>query len=175
LGPARRGESRRNRDQAMNLAHAVPGWLVAILYVVLLAAAAEDGWRLRISNAFPLLIIAGAITAAILAGPTLDLWQNLLLFAGLLAVGTLLFGAGLLGGGDVKLLAACGLWFDLSAGWRMLVAVAIAGGLVAILLIAIRLLVGKPSAKWVLLRPRGGIPYGIAIAAGTATLVALIR
>ena len=159
----------------MNLAQAAPGWLIAILYLVLIAAAAEDGWRLRISNAFPLLIIAGAITAAILAGPTLGVWQNLLLFAALLAVGTFLFGAGLLGGGDVKLLAACGLWFDLSTGWRMLVAVAIAGGLVAVLLIAIRPLVGKPTAKWVVMRPRGGIPYGIAIAAGTATLVALQR
>jgi len=159
----------------MNLAHAAPGWLVAILYLVLLAAAAEDGWRLRISNAFPLLIIATAIVAAILAGPTLGLWQNLLLFAALLFVGTLLFSAGMMGGGDVKLLAACGLWFDLSSGWKMLVAVAIAGGIIAILLISIRPFVGKPDAKWVLLRPRGGIPYGIAIAAGTATMVALIR
>jgi Flp pilus assembly protein protease CpaA len=57
----------------------------------------------------------------------------------------------------------------------MLVAVAIAGGLLAILLISIRPLIGKPSATWILLRPRGGIPYGIAIAAGTATLVAMVR
>ena len=159
----------------MNLAPLAPVWLLAIFYLVLLAAAAEDAWRLRISNAFPILIIAGAIAAATLAGPTNALWQNLLVFAALLVIGTFLFSAGMLGGGDVKLFAACSLWFNLSAGWKMLVAVAIAGGVLAILLISIRPLVGKPTATWVLLRPRGGIPYGIAIAVGTATLSALMR
>ncbi len=81
----------------------------------------------------------------------------------------------MLGGGDVKLLAACGLWFNLSSGWKMLVAVAIAGGLIAILLISIRPAIGKPTASWIVLRPRGGIPYGIAIALGTATLAAFLR
>jgi prepilin peptidase CpaA len=159
----------------MNLAQLAPVWLVAILSLLLLGAAADDGWRLRISNIFPIAIIAGAVAGALLAGPNLALWQNLLMFAALLAVGTFLFSAGMLGGGDVKLLAACGLWFNLSSGWKMLVAVAIAGGLLAILLISIRPLIGKPSATWILLRPRGGIPYGIAIAAGTATLVAMVR
>ena len=159
----------------MNLAHLAPTWLVAILYLVLLGAAAEDGWRLRISNVFPILVIAGAVVAAILAGPTLALWQNLLLFAALLTVGTFLFSAGMLGGGDVKMLAACSLWFNLASGWKMLVAVAIAGGLIAIFLISIRPAIGKPTASWIVLRPRGGIPYGIAIAFGTATLAALLR
>ena len=130
---------------------------------------------MRISNAFPLLVIAGAVVAATLVGTTLAVWQNLLLFAALLAVGTLLFGSGMLGRGDVKLLAACGLWFNLSSGWKMLVVVAIPGGLIAILLISIRPAIGKPTASWIVLRPRGGIPYSIAIALGTATLAALLR
>ena len=159
----------------MNLAQFAPAWLVAIVYLVLLFAAAEDGWRLRISNAFPILVMAGAVVAALLGGPTLALWQNLLLFAALLTVGTFLFSAGMLGGGDVKLLAACSLWFNLASGWKMLVAVAIAGGLIAILLISIRPIVGKQTAQWILLRPKGGIPYGIAIAAGTSMLMALLR
>lgn len=159
----------------MNLVHLAPSWLVVILLIVLIAAAAEDGWRLRISNAFPIVIIIGAFVAAILAGPTLSLWQNLLLFAATLTIGTFFFSADILGGGDVKLLATCGLWFNLSAGWKMLVAVAIAGGLIAILLISIRPIFGRTNATWILLRPRGGIPYGIAIAAGAATMSVMLR
>jgi len=159
----------------MTLAQLVPTWLVGLFYLVLLGAALEDCWRLRISNAFPLLLIAGAIIAVILIGPNRGLWQNLAMFAGLITVGTFLFGAGMLGGGDVKLLATVALWFNLSSGWRMLVAVSIAGGIVAIVLILGRLFIGNPKSRWVLLRPRGGIPYGIAIAAGSAALVALLR
>ena len=53
-----------------------------------------------------------AVVAAVMAGPELALWQNLVVFLALLAVGTPMFAAGKLGGGDVKLLAAVGLWFS---------------------------------------------------------------
>jgi hypothetical protein len=36
--------------------------------------------------------------------------------------------AGRDGRGDIKLLAACVLWIDLSGGWKLLVAIAISGG-----------------------------------------------
>lgn len=159
----------------MNLAAQAPLWLVGILLLVLLGAALEDGWRLRISDTFPVAIIVAAILAAALIGPTLGLWQNVVLSAGLLIAGTFLFSAGLLGGGDVKLFSACGLWFDLASGWKMLVLASLAGGLLAILLLSSRSLIPKRARVWIVLRPRGGIPYGIAISAGTATLVTLMR
>lgn len=157
----------------MNLAVNAPAWLLAALFVLLIAAAAEDGWRLRISNLFPLAIIAGAGIAVVLQGPAMLLWENFVIFAAMLFVGTLLFGANLLGGGDVKLLAACGLWFGLDGGWRMLVATAIAGGLLAVILLSIRPMFRDPS--WAVLKRRGGIPYGIAVAAGTTAAIAWLR
>ncbi|WP_309610731.1 prepilin peptidase [Sphingomonas sp.] len=158
----------------MNLAASAPPWLVAALFLFLLAAAIEDGWRMRIANLFSVAIIVGALIAAILAGFPLALWQNGVMFAALLAVGTFLFGAGLLGGGDVKLLASSALWFDFGGGWKMLVAVALAGGLLAIVLLSIRPMISAPG-RWTILKKGGGIPYGIAIAGGVAATVALMR
>ena len=161
----------------MNLAAGAPQWLALIFAILLFAAAIEDAIRLRISNIIVLLVIAGAIVAAILGGPKLILWQNLAVFAALLAVGTPLFAAGKLGGGDVKLLAAAGLWFSLMGAARMLAAVAVAGGILALLILLAR------TAKWsenarrrvVVLRPGGGIPYGVAIATGALIAMALQR
>lgn len=92
---------------------------------------------------------------------------------GVFAIGALGFAAGVLGGGDVKLLAACCLWFDWSAGWRMLVAVALVGGVEAILVTVIRALPVPPAARAraALLRRCEPLPYGIAIAAGMALFV----
>ena len=161
----------------MNLAVEAPQWLALVFAILLLAAAAEDAVRLRISNITVLLVIVAAVAAAIIAGPHLSLWQNVLVLAALLAVGTPLFAAGKLGGGDVKLLAAAGLWFDLAGAARMLVAVMLAGGLLALLILAARLpnWGEKIRRRVVILRPGGGIPYGMAIAAGALIAMALQR
>jgi prepilin peptidase CpaA len=88
-----------------------------------------------------------------------------------------MFAAGKLGGGDVKLLASVGLWFDFGGAVWLLVAVALTGGVLALLVLVIR------SFNWsdeirrrvVLLRPGGGIPYGVAIAAGALIAMAFQR
>ena len=159
----------------MNLVALAPFWLVSAFLAALAAAALEDGWRLRISNLIPLAIMLLAVVAFALAGLHIALWQNLTLFAALLVVGTFLFSARLLGGGDVKLLASCGLWFDLSGGWRMLVTVAIAGGLLAMLILSVRLFVPEGPHRWILLKRKSGIPYGVAIAAGASVATAILR
>jgi len=153
----------------VNLALAAPNGLALILSFLLVAAAVEDAIRLRISNITVLLVLVGAVLAAVLAGPEIRLWQNLVVFLGLLAVGTPMFAAGKLGGGDVKLLAAAGLWFDLRGGLWMLIAVAIAGGVLALLVLVVRSFGWRDELRRrvVLLRPGGGIPYGVAIAAGS--------
>ncbi|QNP46211.1 prepilin peptidase [Sphingomonas sediminicola] len=122
----------------MNLAIEAPQWLALLLSALLVAAAVEDAIRLRISNITVLLVLIGAIVAAVLVGPEISLWKNLVVFLGLLAVGTPMFAAGKLGGGDVKLLAAAGLWFDFAGGLWMLICVAIAGGVLALIVIALR-------------------------------------
>lgn len=161
----------------MNLAAEAPQWLALVFAILLLAAAAEDAMRLRISNLTVLLVVIGAVVAAIFAGPELGLWQNLAVFATLLALGTPLFAAGKLGGGDVKLLAASGLWFDIGGAGRMLLAVALAGGALALLILMLRAANWSEEARRrvVVLRPKGGIPYGVAIAAGALVAMALQR
>jgi prepilin peptidase CpaA len=149
-----------------------PDWLAILLLVLLLAAAIQDGWRLRISDWISGGIAVGAFIALLLDGPVAGLWQNLALFAATLAIGTFMFGRGWMGGGDIKLLAASALWFDLSSGWRLLVAVTLAGGVEALLIIVIRRLPWPESlrSRLLLLKRRGPIPYGIAIALGVALM-----
>ena len=161
----------------MNLLASAPGWLAAILPFLLLIAAMQDGWRMRISNMVSAGIAAGAFVALALDGPVIGLWQNLVLFAAVLAVGTFMFGRGWMGGGDVKLLAASALWFDLSSGWRLLVAIAIAGGIEALIVIGLRRLPWRDSLRRrvLLLRRGDGIPYGIAIAFGVALMAWWLR
>ena len=161
----------------MNLAADAPQWLALIVAILLLAAAAEDAIRLRISNLIVLLVIVAAVVAAVIAGPELALWKNLVVFLGLLAIGTPMFAAGKLGGGDVKLLAAVGLWFDFTGALWMILAVAIAGGLLALVILILRSFGWSEEIrrKVVLLRPGGGIPYGVAIAAGALITMALQR
>ena len=161
----------------MSLTAEAPQWLALLLAFLLVAAAVEDAVRLRIANVTVALVLISAITAAIVAGPELRLWQNLVVFLALLAVGTPMFAAGKLGGGDVKLLASVGLWFDFGGAVWLLVAVALTGGVLALLVLVIR------SFNWsdeirrrvVLLRPGGGIPYGVAIAAGALIAMAFQR
>ena len=161
----------------MNLAVEAPQWLALLLTVLLLAAAAEDSVRLRISNVTVLLVMVTAVIAAVVVGPELAVWQNVAVFAALLAVGTPMFAAGKLGGGDVKLLAAVGLWFDLKGALWMLLDVVLAGGVLAIMIIALRSFgwSEKMRRRAVILRPGGGIPYGVAIAAGALIAMALQR
>lgn len=161
----------------MNLAAQAPLWLALLFAVLLIVAATQDAMRLRISNMTVLLVIAAAIVAALIAGLRLDLWQNLAVFFVLLVAGTPLFAAGKLGGGDVKLLAAVGLWFSIKTAAWMLIAVLLAGGVLAVVVLALRAFSWSETAREraVILRPKGGIPYGVAIAAGALIAMALQR
>ncbi len=151
----------------MNLLATAPMWLLGLLAAALAVAALEDAIRLRISN----LSVAGVLITALIAmglqGFPLALWQNWVVFAAMLAIGTPLFAAGKVGGGDVKLLAAVGLWVDLRTSVWLIAAVFLAGGVLAILFLTARLFPsrrregkGKIGSK--------GIPYGLAIVAGAA-------
>jgi prepilin peptidase CpaA len=155
----------------MNLIASAPIWLIAVLGLLLVAAAVEDVARLRVSNITVIGVIASAVLGAVLAGPSLAVWQNLLVFALLLAGGTLLFGMGKVGGGDVKLFAATGLWTDLHQGIILVSAVFIAGGIVAIVILFPRLFSKRSRSG----RGRQVVPYALAIAAGGMLVIGLQR
>ena len=147
----------------MNLILNSPQWLTIPLILLVLAAAIEDAVRLKISNFTCGLVFVGALVAMGVHGFQLSMWQNAVVCIAILALGTPAFAAGWLGGGDVKLLAALGLWLDLQAALGLLSAVFIAGGLLAILSIT-----GRRTGLWRRnSNPRDSrIPYGVAIAAG---------
>ena len=159
----------------MMLLSSAPGWLAIILFLLLILAAMEDVWRLQIEDWMSAAVALCAFLAVAIDGPAGAIWENLLLFAAVLGIGTLLFARGWMGGGDVKLLAASALWFDLSQGWKMLVAVALAGGLETLIVMTLRSMPWPPALRrrLAVLRRDEAIPYGVAIAVGV-TLVGLV-
>jgi prepilin peptidase CpaA len=144
----------------VNLIAFAPLWLAALTAAALLAAAIEDVMRLRISNIAVLAVLFAAIAAMAFAGFHVALWENAAVFVGVLAVGTFAFARNWLGGGDVKLFAATGLWVGFEAAPWLLAAIFLAGGVVAILYIIVRKARGKKRSE------ANRIPYGVAIAAG---------
>ena len=161
----------------MKLVAEAPLWLALVLTLLLVGAALEDAARLRISNLTCLLILGAAFVAIAVTGPEPALWQNIVVFGALLAAGTALFASGKMGGGDVKLLAASGLWFDIRSGIAMLVTVLLAGGVLALLILTLRMFNWSENAmtRTRLLRPKSGIPYGVAIATGVLMATAMQR
>ena len=156
----------------MNLVVGAPVWLVALLVVALVAAAIEDVVRFRISNITSVAVVILAIIAMAFHGFPSALWQNVLVFAAVLAAGTFAFARGWLGGGDVKLLAAVALWMSLRGAAWLLAAVFIAGGVIAIAYIAKGAMKGGPRQQR---RKARNVAYGLAIAAGALVSMAAQR
>lgn len=156
----------------MNLVTSAPVWLAVVLLLTLLAAGIEDVSRLRISNITCLAVLAEAILAIAIEGFSPNLWQNGVALLCVLVVGTAAFAARFLGGGDVKLLAALALWLDLKHLAWLIAAVFIAGGLVAVAYLSMRLI--TTGVAGVRQKDRR-IPYGIAIAAGAVLVFGLQR
>lgn len=161
----------------MNLVILSPVWLAWVFAGLLTAAAIEDAIRLRISNLIVLCVLVAAIVAMFVAGPGIALWQNFAVLLALLIIGTPLFAAGKMGGGDVKLLAATGLWFDVRGALMMIASVLIAGGILALIIIIVRLFGWSDASRSRihLLKRGGGIPYGVAISAGALIAATALR
>jgi prepilin peptidase CpaA len=134
------------------------------------AAGIQDFLRLRISNVFPAGVLLAAIVAVALRGLSIDLWENIVVFGAILGIGTLLFAGGHMGGGDVKLFAAVGLWTDFERALILLPAVLLTGGVLALLLLS-RRLVPLPANAAGRARKNKKVPYGVAIAIGTLIVV----
>ena len=115
-------------------------------------------WPLHVVTA-PVLTLAAAGTATLCA-------------AAVFIVGALLFSRGLIGGGDVKLLAAATLWAGPAATVSLLVLTSLLGGLLCLLLLTpVGALIAAARS---IVRDSGDtarganpvlVPYGVAIAA----------
>lgn len=140
--------------------------LVALACVV--AAAVADVATFEIPDTLSIVPIVAAVGYGV-ATPGFG-WLShsaaALLFFGL---GLFIFTRGWMGGGDIKLLTAVAAWTGLVGLVPMLLATAIAGGALTLLLIALRKAVAAAGAAHPprLFASDGPIPYAVAIAAGT--------
>lgn len=138
---------------------------------LLVYAASSDVARLIIPNWVSIAMVALFIAFALLTGaPLADVGMHLLFAAAILAVGFFLFAANIIGGGDAKLLAAASAWTGFAAFAPFIFWTAVAGGVMALTLLAARQLVKQaetnPPFVNRLLKGEDGIPYGVAIMAG---------
>jgi prepilin peptidase CpaA len=141
--------------------------LVTVFVALLVAAATYDYKSRRIPNWTVLGLLGLFLPTALLNLQPVSLASSLTGFAVALAATMILWMARIVGGGDSKLFSAVSLFFGLKYLWILASATAIAGGLVALVM-----LLRRPTRALVMLQMRGkgdwggGVPYGIAIAAG---------
>lgn len=138
---------------------------------LLIAAAISDVATMKIPNWVSIALAAAYPMAAIITGQSLaEIGLNLAFGFGVLVMCFFLFQLGLFGGGDAKLIAAAAVWTGLGAFGVFALWMALAGGLIAILLLLARQAIKpderRPAFVNRLLKPRGGVPYGVAIAIG---------
>lgn len=151
---------------------ATTAFLVATYAAALVVAAVWDAWKFRIPNILPAALLVAFVPAALVGPQPVEWTWHLGMGVAVFLVGALLFARGLLGGGDVKLAAACALWMGPTLP-TFLVFMMILGGAITVVLLALRygLMVAKlyvpqlqemPLPK--ILTCGEGVPYGIAIA-----------
>ncbi len=150
--------------------------LLLVFPAAMAFAAAMDMLTMTIPNRVSLLLLGGFLLATPLAGLSLEAFaMHLAAGAVVLTVGFALFAAGLIGGGDVKLLAASALWLGFSHLFAYIFMVTMIGGMLALVFVLLRSYFPEGSLRvprW-LLRLQAketGIPYGIAIAAAAMWL-----
>ncbi len=137
--------------------------LLALLAALLVTAIVTDLRSRTIANrlnlAVALLGLAWWVASGLsVAGAGLQLAGAALM---LLLFG-LAFALGMMGGGDVKLIAALALWLPVGLLLKLIMLMSIGGGILTVAMLAIKLARGSEE------RPE--IPYGVAIA-GAALLI----
>lgn len=141
--------------------------LLAGLAIALLVAAFTDIRRRQIDNWLNGAIVAGAPLYWWASG--LSLWPGVAWQLGLAAVTLIilavLFAVRAMGGGDVKLLTALALWIEPLWFGRLLVGMALIGGLLTLILGAWHVMRRR--------RERLAIPYGVAISSAGLWVLAL--
>ena len=133
-------------------------------------AASSDLLTMRISNKLVLLLTVGFFIVAIAINlPLQQFAMHVLCALIVLAVAFGLFAMRLIGGGDAKLAAATTLWLGFGATLPYLAYTAILGGVLTLLILALRGIPLNPlltRMAWLerLHNKKSGVPYGIAMA-----------
>ena len=144
----------------------LPDLFGILLAVLLLMAAWTDIKTRTISNELNATIALLAVIFWFIAGEALwpDVAIRIAVALGVFMVFALLFVLKLMGGGDVKMIAALALWLPIKGLVAMLTVMALSGGLIGLFLLIRQKF--RPNAE----RPE--IPYGVAIAIGGLWVIA---
>lgn len=142
----------------------------------LIAIAAFDIFTYTIPNSISLTLIVLFICAAILLPNEISILFHVLSFLIVFAVGLVAFRFGAFGGGDVKSWAAVALWFGLGSLPYQVASVALIGGVFGLVMIGLRRILAntilrrddRAVALPKIFLPNQPIPYGVAIAVGSA-------
>ena len=132
-------------------------------------AAYSDITTMTIPNWVSISLAILFIPAAMAAGLSMDqIGMHLVFGAVVLLVCAALFYMSVFGGGDAKVIAAASLWIGLAASAPFVMGMALAGGVLAGVLIILRRMKVSSTQGWAkrLLSPEEGAPYAVAIAAG---------
>jgi prepilin peptidase CpaA len=143
---------------------------IAIVMALVIYAAVSDLARMIIPNWVSIAIAVLFAPCALLAGlPPVAIAVGYAVGAVMLVIGIGLFHARVMGGGDVKLIAALSIWAG-SAAPVFLVWTILAGGVLTVVLVGLRRAMRGRTvrAEWAarLLDPANGAPYAVAICAG---------
>jgi prepilin peptidase CpaA len=149
----------------------VPALFVAAFLGLVLFAAASDIGSMTIPNWVSIALALGFPLAAFSAQMP---WAQIGLHAGVgvlvFLAGFALFSIGVLGGGDVKVIAAVSVWTGIAALAPFAFWTTAAGGVLALAVLLARKAVAPadthPAFLNRLLDPARGIPYAVAIAVG---------
>ncbi|HBM91377.1 MAG TPA: peptidase A24 [Rhodospirillaceae bacterium] len=148
--------------------------LILAAFVMVLAAL-SDAMRFRIPNLACLILMVMFLLFGLTSATPIPWLEHLQVFALILGVGYILYLKKWAGAGDVKLIAAIGLWAGPSLWGPFLFITAISGGILALGIGALAFFKGRASS------PKGKhawtktpIPYGVAIALGGLCTLALL-
>jgi prepilin peptidase CpaA len=143
---------------------------------LMLFAAWSDLFTMTISNRVSVLLVVGFVVLAGFSGLSInDILSHAAAGALVLMLGFACFAFGWIGGGDAKLASATALWLGFSHLLEYLLIASIFGGILTLVLLVARfwpLPLVLANREWAqrLHTPRGGIPYGIALAAAAIVI-----
>lgn len=146
--------------------------LLTPLPVLVVVAGLTDLTSMRIPNWISATLILAFFPVAFVIGLSpLEVGLHFGVALLVLAAGMAMFALRIIGGGDAKVMAAASLWLGAAALMPFLIWTAILGGAFSLVLMLGRTwasphMSGAPAWVSTLFRPKGDIPYGVAICGG---------
>lgn len=143
--------------------------------LLLVAAALWDAVTLTIPNYLVLAVLALYAASWTVNFNLSDILFDLLAASIVFAVCFVLFALGWLGGGDAKLAPGAVLWADYDGFLEFVIAMTLAGGVLAVVLLVLRYGLRAAGASQerlpLVLQWASPVPYGIAISAGAILVI----